>query len=38
MRQQITAAKIFDGEQMKAEPKVSLPQVGLDGDLADRRV
>lgn len=29
MRRQITAAKVFDGEQMEAEPQVSLPEAGL---------
>lgn len=35
MRRQITAAKVFDGDQMEAELQVSLPQAGSDGDLAD---
>lgn len=34
MRRQITAAKVFDGDQMEAEPQVSLPEAGLEGDLA----
>lgn len=37
MRRQITAAKVFDGDQMEAEPQVSLPEAGLEGDLADPR-
>lgn len=37
MRRQITAAKVFDGDQMEAELQVSLPEASLEGGLGGPR-